>query len=479
MFSAAVRNQATFTTNGMPALKSSGSAVADLFYEIGAMRGKDPVPAFAAAFGENKDHALRIALWARDVRGGAGERKIFRDILLWLEIYNPTAAALLALKVPELGRWDDLLVFTTPPLKRIAYATIRKALSDGNGLCAKWMPRKGAIAEELRTYIGLNHRSYRKLLVELTKVVETQMCAQKWDEINFSHVPSVAASRYRKAFYRHTENFAKYVERLKNGDAEVKVNAGALYPHDLTSKLRVVENSTESDHIQAQWDALPNYVGDASILAMVDVSGSMSCPVGKSKTVYCIDVAVGLGLYLADKNKGAFKDTFLTFASYPQLLHLQGNLAEKYAQMNQSSWGMSTNLDKAMDVILETAVTHRVPREEMPEMLLILSDMQFDGNVKVGPEMGMQYTRDVKTQSAMAMIASKYAAAGYTVPKVVFWNLNAEAGNMPVSLSHTGTALISGFSPAILKSVLANDLDSFSPESIMLHTIMDERYNYQ
>lgn len=465
MFSAAVRNQATFTTNGMPALKSSGSAVTDLFYEIGAMRGKDPVPAFAAAFGENKDHAMRIALWARDVRGGAGERKIFRDILLWLELVNPEAAVLLALKVPEIGRWDDLLVFSGSPLKRLAYALIGRALIDGNGLCAKWMPRKGAIAEELRAYIGLNHRSYRKLLVELTKVVETQMCAQNWDEINFSHVPSVAASRYRKAFYRHTENFAEYVKRIKNGDKAVKVNASALYPHDLTSKLRVVENSTEGDHIQAQWDALPNYVGDASILAMIDVSGSMSCPVGNSKTVQCIDVAVGLGLYLADMNKGAFKDTFLTFSEDPKLLHIQGSLAEKHAQMKHVAWGMNTDLGKALDIVLCTAVTHSVPREEMPKMLLILSDMQFDGGVNTG--------------SAMAMIAKKYAEAEYTMPKIVFWNLNAQAENKPVSLNESGVALVGGFSPAILKSVLANDLDSFSPESIMLRTIMNERYDYQ
>ena len=465
MFAAAVRNQTTFTENGMPSLQSSGSAVTDLFYNIGAMRGRDPVPAFAAAFGESMDYALRIALWARDVRGGAGERKLFRDILLWLELYNPASAALLALKVPEVGRWDDLLVFNTPELKRVAYALIRQALMNGNGLCAKWMPRKGAIAEELRAFIGLNHRAYRKLLVSLTTVVETQMCAKQWDEINFSHVPSVAAAQYRKAFFRNTPNFAKYVEDLKNGVKGVKANAAALYPHQLVAALDGNHSATHIAHIQAQWDALPNYVGDANVLAMVDVSGSMTTVNIEKSSITAADVALGLGLYVADKNKGPFKDTFLTFSGNPQLLHLQGNMVEKIAQMDGSNWGMNTDLDKAIELILNTAVVHKVPPSEMPKILLILSDMQFDGNVR-------------HSASAAQLLAQSYAAHGYDMPKVVFWNLNAH-DDVPVNTHAMGYALVSGFSPAILKAILANRLEYFTPTSVMMETLANPRYDYR
>jgi hypothetical protein len=276
----------------------------------------------------------------------------------------------------------------------------------------------------------------------------------------------LAASRYKKAFARHGAKFAEYVAKLKAGDADVKVNAAAVYPYDVLKGVASFHynlnyGQAELDHIVAQWNALPNYVGDASILPLVDVSGSMNTGIGGGKTT-AMDVAVSLGLYLADKNKGKFKDTFLTFSSKPELLHLKGNVLQKTQQMVKSSWDMSTDLHKAMDKILSTAVAGKVPQEEMPQMLLILSDMQFNQCV----------THD---DSATQMIARKYEAAGYKVPAVVFWNLNAK-DNVPVKHDKSGVALVSGFSPAIVKSVLSTDMDQFTPEGIMLRTVMVDRY---
>jgi len=221
-------------------------------------------------------------------------------------------------------------------------------LRSRNGLAAKWTPRQGPLAAEIRTFFGMSPKFYRKSLVELTNVVEQQMCAGKWDDINHSHVPSLAASRYKKAFTRHGAKFAEYVAKLKAGDADVKVNASAVYPYDVLKGVASFHYSlnfgqTELDHIVAQWEALPNYVGDASILPLVDVSGSMNTGVAGGKTT-AMDVAVSLGLYLADKNKGKFKDTFLTFSSKPELLHLKGNVVQKAQQMVKSSWDMSTDL---------------------------------------------------------------------------------------------------------------------------------------
>jgi hypothetical protein len=193
----------------------------------------------------------------------------------------------------------------------------------------------------------------------------------------------------------------------------------------------------------------------------------MACPAGgynsKSK-VTCLDVSVSLGLYLADKNKGAFKDTFLTFSGKPELMHLKGNILQKIEQMSRSAWEMNTNLNKAIQKILDVAVDGKVPAEEMPKVLLILSDMQFDQCARFD-------------DSAMQMIARKYEDAGYQVPQVVFWNLNA-ADNVPVKFNKNGVALVSGFSPTIVKSVLAADLEDFTPEAIMRKTIMSERYDY-
>ena len=462
----AVANQEARTANGMKARKSTAKATVDLFYKIGASRGKNIVGDFTAAYVENQDVALRIAQWARDVRGGAGERQLLRDILVHLEKRDPDTALALLKKVPEVGRWDDIFVFTTPALKSAAYTMLGDALRASNGLAAKWTPRKGKIAAEVRAFFGMTPKQYRKSLVALTRVVETQMCAGDWDNINFSHVPSVAARNYKKAFGRNTPKFAEYVAALVKGTPGVKVNANAIFPHDVLKGVintyGSTLNKTELDHVTAQWDALPNYVGDASILPIVDVSGSMSCPAGKTGSVTCLDVSVSLGLYLADKNKGVFKDTFLTFSTKSELLTLKGNIVDKVNQMVRSKWDMSTNLHSAFEKILSVAVKAKAPQSDMPAMVLILSDMQFDQCVR-------------NDDSAMQMIERKYAEAGYTAPKVVFWNLNA-GDNVPVKSDKSGAALVSGFSPAIMASLLGADVEQFTPEGIMLKTVMVDRY---
>jgi hypothetical protein len=456
----AIDNQEARTENDMKARKSTASPCVDLFYKIGAMRNQNVIPAFTAAFVSDKNVTLRIAQWARDVRGGAGERKIFRDILSHLEESDSDAAIALMRKVPELGRWDDLFVFKTDSMRKKAFALIEKALNEGNGLCAKWMPRKGADAVALRNFLGMTPKKYRKTLVNLTKVVETQMCAKDWNNINFSHVPSLAAARYKKAFFKNAKDaYSAYLEALKNGDPTVKVNAGAVYPYDVIKTARNGDREA-TQLVISQWNALPNYVGDANILPMVDVSGSMETPVSGAN-VTAMDVALSLGLYLADKNTGDFKDCFLTFSGSPELLKLRGNIIDKMNQMESSSWDMNTNLHAAFELILKTAKANNVPGEEMPKNVLILSDMQFD----------LCVTHD---DSAIEMIARKYENAGYNMPKVVFWNLR-DAGNVPVKFDASGVALVSGFSPAIVKSILAGK--EFTPEAIMMDTIMNSRYD--
>ncbi len=472
-FVSAVQNQEARTTNGMRARQSTANACVDLFFKIGASRGKDITKDFVAAYVENREIALRIAQWVRDVRGGAGEREIFRQILKYLDKHHPTDAALLLMKVPEIGRWDDIFVVENKENKYKAFAMLGDALRAKNGLAAKWTPRKGDLAVEIRNFFGMSPKFYRKSLVELTKVVEQDMCAKNWDTINFSHVPSLAHSRYKKAFFRNTQEYAKYVAELtkdpKDRTVQVKINAGAVYPYDVLKGVigsyRSNFNATELGAMQAQWDAMENFVGDANVLPLVDVSGSMSCRAGGAKSnsaTTCMDVAVSLGLYIADKNKGKFKDTFLTFSSSPELLHLKGNIVQKCQQMVSSNWGMSTDLVKAMEKILSTAKNGNVPQEEMPEMLLIMSDMQFNQCARFD-------------DSAMQMIARKFEAAGYELPKIVFWNLNA-ADNVPVQYDASNVALISGFSPQIMVSVLGGDTEKFTPEAIMMKAIGVDRY---
>jgi len=474
-FAAAVANQTTTTTNGMKARVASGDACTDLFFNIGASRGKNIIPGFVAALVENEDYAIRIAQWARDIRGGAGERQLFRSILAYLESNNPDLAIRVMDKIPEIGRWDDLLIkYTNPKLEKYAAGLIKLAIQDGNGLAAKWTPRKGEWALKLRRYWNMTPKAYRRFIVDASVTVEQQMCAKQWDDINFSHVPSLASTRYRNAFYRNAEErFTEYLEKLKAGDTSVKVNAGAVYPYDVL-KGATVDTATKI-HTIKQWEALTNYIGDANILPMVDVSGSMLAPAGNSKSVSCLDVAVSLGLYCAEKNTGKFQDLVLTFSANPQLLTLKGNIIQKMQQLRSADWGMNTDLTKAFDKILGTAVQNQVPASEMPEILVILSDMQFDASQSSHYYLNSPITPF--NESALEMINRKYTDAGYTRPQIVFWNLHAH-DNCPVKFDQLGTALVSGFSPSIMKAVLAADFEDFTPQNIMLQTIMSDRYDF-
>lgn len=467
----------TTTTNGMAALESTLRSNVDLFGKLGASRGKDITQLFGQAFAENPEYALRIALWGRDVRSGAGERELFRNILRYVEKTNARyllETNILA-RIPELGRYDDLLIFTDPEVKNLAFSLVADALAAGNGLCAKWMPRKGAQAVELRRYLGMSPKQYRKTLVNLTRVVETQMCNREFSEINFSHVPSLAMSRYTKAFAKRApDQFTAFKQALVKGtDPKVKVNAGAVYPYDVVKGLRYGDTTVAN----AQWDALPNYLGDANVLPLVDVSGSMTTSAGsgaKGVPLTCLDVAVSLGMYCASKNTGKFKDMFLTFSAQPEFVTLRGSLSERYNGMARAKWEMNTNLEAALSKILEVAISKRVPADEMPSALLIMSDMQFDQAMRTS-----YYGRGDSTANATAieMIRQKYRQAGYAPPAVIFWNISA-ASNVPVKYDESGTALVSGFSPTIMRSVLSADLKNMTPEGIMLKTIMNDRYDF-
>ena len=457
------------TANGMKAHATSASPVLDLFGIIGSARGTDITKQFTASFVEDADLTLRMLQWARDIREGAGERATFRNLLSALESTDPTLAGKLMHKIPALGRWDDLFAYKNSINRNQAFALIAEALEAKNGLAAKWMPRKGPVAVELTRYLGLSPKAYRKLIVGLTNVVESKMCANDWEAINFSHVPSVASARYQKAFGRNAkESYSAYIAELKKPveqrDPKVKINASAVYPYDVVKSV-IKGNAAVADE---QWKALPNYIGDAKVLPMVDVSGSMGSLWYSHGDLQPIDIAVSLGLYCADKNTGVFNDLFLTFSGKPKMEHLKGTLSQKMTQMSKANWEMNTNLHAAFDEILKIAVNGKVAQEDMPDMLLILSDMQFDACTRYD-------------DTAMQMIKRKYKDAGYNVPKIVFWNLSSygkENGNTPVKFDKNGTAHVSGFSPSIMKHVLADDLEEFTPYNVMVKTLMNDRYAY-
>lgn len=462
-YAQAIQNtpELSLTANGAETYASSLDANVDFFYLSGSSRGKDISAQFEKAYQNNPELALRTLLFTRDVRGGAGERQTFRDILVYLEKNHSQVVFDLLPVIPFYGRWDDLLCFKTEAVRNAAFGFIAYALTEKqDGLCAKWMPRQSSktdnTAHLLRTFMGLSPKDYRKTLVSLTNVVEQKMCSGDWTEIDFSKIPSLAAARYNKAFARNAkESYDIYKEQLLSGEA--KINAGAVYPYDI---IKTINAGGEQEIAVAQWEALPNYLGDNFILPMVDVSGSMSCAANGAGSLTCMDVALSIGLYLADKQEGAFKDMFLTFSANPELQILKGNLNDKLNQLQSSDWGMNTDIEKAFAKVLAVAVKGKVPQAEMPKYIMIMSDMEFD---------------TCTNGTAFNTLQSHFEKAGYELPKVVFWNLNSRLGNVPVTQDQKNVALISGFSTNILKSVLA--AKNFTPAGVMLETIMSERYN--
>ncbi len=453
----------TLTENGMVTNPTTLNKCVDLFFSIGAMRGKSKdkvVSLFNEAYKENPLIASKLLFWSRDVRSGAGERQIFRDIVTHLTTTSPQTVRKNIGLIPEFGRWDDVLVLVGTELEDDMFILIKDSLTNGDALCAKWMPRKGDVANRLRKLFRFTPKEYRKMLVNLTNVVESKMCAKDWESIDYSKLPSLASSRYQKSFVKNdTERYDEYKKALIDGTA--KVNAGAVYPYDIIKSINQGGDTVVSEK---QWESLPNWMEDSNerILPVVDVSGSMCCPAGGNDNLSCMDVAISLGMYISERNEGNFKDAFITFSNNPQLQYLTGGLKERLNKLRRADWDMSTDLEAVFNLILNQAKTYNIPQDKMPTKIMILSDMQFN-----------QATRsDLGSQS---MIESMYEVAGYKKPDIIYWNLNARGTNFPVEFNKDGTALVSGFSPSILKPLLSGK--NMTPESIMMDTVNDERYS--
>lgn len=453
----AMRTNDTLTANGAVTNSTSLNPNLDLFFIAGACRNESVANIEAmlqSAYVTDRVLTLKTIFWAGDIRKGAGERRFFQIALEFLNKYYPKDLVAYLDKVPEFSRWDVLFEIDNPAI--LDYIAMQFRMGT-NGLLFKWLPRKKQydnFAAKLRAKTGLTPKQYRKYLVENTKVVEQQMCANQWGKINFEHVPSVASHNYIKAFYKHcNDRFTKFIEQVNKG--EKKMNASAIFPHQILDKAINGYSATCLTNADiAQWNSLPNYMTKPnSILPICDVSGSMS------GTPMAISVA--LGLYISERNQGIFKDAFMTFSSNPVLEYLKGDIKQRISQMKRANWQMSTDIQASFKLILQSAQRSNLPQDEFPETVLIISDMEFDS-------CGGRYTN-------MQAIQQMFVGTGYECPNLVFWNVNGRAGNMPVTVNDKGVACVSGASPVVLKSVLTNEI---SPVKIMLSTIATERYSF-
>lgn len=448
----ATRSYNSVTANGAVTHSTSLNNCVDLFFLGGASRNmseKDIITVFERAFAQDSLVAVKILFWARDARGGAGERRFFQVIMKHIASAYPDIFDQLMIHVPEFGYWKDVFVIETPTNDNLNWLKTSLEESPNAGLLAKWFPRKGPWFVAMHKYMKITPKELRQYLVGKTNVVETPMCRKEWSAINYEHVPSIAMNKYRKAFFKHDElRMTQYINAVHSGEA--KINASVLFPHQLYQAINQGQNASA---VEAQWNNLPNYMEGSTerILPICDVSGSMmGLP---------MDVSVSLGIYISERNEGIFKDAFLTFSETPEMQYLKGSLVQRMRQLSSASWGMSTNLQASFRLILDSAVRESIRPDEMPTKVLIISDMEFN-------EAGRYTNLDV--------IKAEYIRWGYEMPEIIFWNVNGRIGNSPAQVSDKGIGLVSGFSPSILKSILKGKV--YGPEQLMLDTVMTDRY---
>jgi hypothetical protein len=505
-------NNTATTENGAPAHYSTLSGLLDFFSRAGSLRGDEAeaIRLFLNAYAEDPVLAKKALFYIRDVRGGQGERKTFRSILKTLAILHPEAIGTELMKlIPFYGRWDDLYSLAGSPLEQQTFSFMKeqfeedfKIASTLSGtdstqpisLLAKWLKSENTSSEKskilgkiTRKYFKLSSKSYRKMLTTLRgiiDIVESRMCSKDWNGIEYPHVPSYAMKNYTKAFIRHDgKRFNAFTKAALNGD--VKINASTLYPYDIvrkyTSQGECVSTLSEEENIvnEALWRNLPNYFkdGEYNTMVVVDVSGSMySC---KGSSIRPIDVALSLGLYMAERNSGPLKNIFMTFSRNPQLVTVKGSsLNEKLLNMSRADWGQNTDILAVFKKFIDAVKIFKVPRNQVPKKLFIISDMQFDkatgGCAKCyGCGDNGECDYDIP-ETTYQTIKRRFNDEHIEMPSLVFWNVNGSRGTTPVTKGESGTFLVSGASPSILSHAL--NTETTNPFDFMLEVLNSDRY---
>jgi hypothetical protein len=453
-----------FTENGAVTNRSSLDPVVDFFALGGAMRDtpEDAADLFELAFQADPLSAVRVMFYLRDVRGGQGEREVFRACLRRLASYDGPAYRKIIAHIPFYGRWDD--VFHSGVSAAVVQLVSDQLNDDLLALCcggpvslmAKWLPSENTSSAAtrkraylLRRALNMTPRRYRKTLSVLRErihLLEQDMSANRWQEIDFAKLPSQAHRKHVNAFYRHTP--AEYITYLDSvGQGAASINVATLYPYEVFDMVRKGQGAAAD----VMWSNLPDYTAGKNALVMADVSGSME---GRP-----MSVSVSLALYFAERNQGAFNGYFLTFSAQPRLVKVRGDtLSSRLSFIHRSEWGGNTNLLEAFRAMLDAALRSG---EAPPSVLYVVSDMEFDEATGVG-----------RQGTVFHAAQTEFAECGYDLPHVVFWNVNARNMQAPATILDGNVSLVSGCSP----TVFGMAVEGKSPAELMRSVIDSDRY---
>ena len=491
----------TLTENGGITHVTTKSDLLDMFAMGAAMRSRsdaDVILMFMKAFKENPSYALKCLFYIRDVRGGQGERRFFRVIMKWLAENHTDATRRNLQYVPEFGRWDDLYVFVGTPLQNDALQIMKDQLEldvqcKTPSLLAKWLKSENTSSADsrrlggiTRKFLGMNHKQYRKtlsILRERINVLERLMSENRWDEIEFDKIPSKAGLKYKNAFARRDIIKAKYEAFAK--DATTKVNAKALYPYEVVDQaikcgrisngwsIRYRDYDPEDvDRLMVNkyWDNLADYFNGATFngIAVVDTSGSMT----RGDAAAPINVAISLGMYCAEKAKGPFANHYISFASRPQLIETKGvDFVDKVQRIYRTNLVDDTNIEAVFDLLLDTAIKNHCTQDDLPQNVIIISDMEF--NMAVNDRWyapGAVTSNNIET--LLEGKAREWARHGYQMPHLIFWNVDARQNNIPM-LGNGPISYVSGMSPSIFETIMSGKTGF----DLMMEKLNSERYS--
>lgn len=503
-----VETNYTLTENGAVANKSTLSCVLDMFAVGAAYRNRtdeDIILLFKKALEEDIRLALKCLFYIRDVRGGQGERRFFKVCMKWFanQPQYHDYVDFMILFIPAIGRWDDLYCFVDTPFEKDALSRIaeqlradHKSLLDKMNnlkyepitLCAKWAKSENTsslesrqLGEKTRKVLGWTPKAYRKVLSMLRDeigVLEKTLSQGDWATIEFDKLPSKAGLKYSKAFTKNKVTAAKYREFM--ADKNTKVNAGTLYPYDVVGKAINYhsfsdDSNTERNALNKYWDNLTDYFKDATLnaLAVVDTSGSMHNGMGK---IMPIDVAISIGMYCAERAKGPFANHYVSFSSRPQLVKVDGiDFVDKVHRIYKTNLVENTNIEATFDMLLETAILHDCKQEDLPQNLIIISDMEFDRvTIDIDGWCGSNVEKSLQKRTLMEFIRKKWKAHGYKMPHIIYWNVNSRQDNIPEVNNDEPISYVSGGSPTVFKNILTGK----TGYDLMLDAINSDRYAF-
>lgn len=481
----------TYTTNEARAFESTGSPLVNYFAMLTrTLSYETNSEHLQQCWKVNPAMTVGIVFNTRDRLNGKKEKKISNEAMLWLRNNKPLTYKKNILNyVNKYGCWKDLLFIANhlkgkmntdelqlfaEQLKRdISSLNTATSLNNANiSLCAKWAPsendcndKKKQLAKKLASILYERNdpkkmEKYRKeYLVPLRqkiKIIETMMCNNQWQAINYQCVPGIASKRYLNAFLKHDkERYEKYLADVRSGKQEIKITG--ILPHELISCY--MKDSTQPiETIELQWKAIIANVKSSGVLCnmmpIIDVSGSMY---SASNGSIPAQVAIALGILISFCCEGQFHKKIIAFSEVPTLITLKGDsLFECFKEITNIPQGLNTNFIACAELILNFAKTFNVPDEQMPEKYVVISDMEFDKASHTGEDIQTTYQH----------IKDIYIRDKYKVPKFIFWNANSDnEGIFPVQCNDDGTAIISGFSEQLLKIFM--QYDDFNAETIV------------